>query len=86
MLQPSSISLLVGFEFPTRVLTCALSGLVPSVQVALFPLSWVFFALSSPPTLVLAVEREKKKSVFIFDATEATCINPFFFFLWRDPF
>lgn len=64
MLQPSSISLLAGFEFPTRVLTCVLSGLVPSVQVALFPLPWVFFALSSPPTLWYLLSREEKKIIY----------------------
>lgn len=50
MLHPTNVSL-EGFEFPKRVPTCTLSGLVPSVQVALFPLPSVSFALSSPPTL-----------------------------------
>lgn len=45
------------------------------------PASSGFPALSSPPTLwyLLSREREReRKELFIFDATEATCINPFF--------
>lgn len=78
MLQPSSISLLAGFEFPTRVLTCVLSewaGPISSGGSVPASLGFLCFVFTSN-TLVLAVKRGKKK-LFIFDATEATCSNPF---------
>lgn len=67
MLQPSSISLLAGFEFPTRVLTCALSewaGPISSGGSVPASLGFLCFVFTSN-TLVLAVERGKKKYLFL---------------------
>lgn len=66
MLQPSSISLLAGFEFPMQVPTCVLSewaGPISSGGSVPASLGFLCFVFTSN-TLVLAVKREKKNIYF----------------------
>lgn len=67
MLQPSSISLLAGFEFLMQVPTCApteWAGPISSGGSVPASLGFLCFVFTSN-TLVLAVEREKKIYLFL---------------------
>ena len=66
-MQPRSISVLAGFEFPARILACAPSewaGPITSGGSVPTSLGFLCFVFTSN-TLVLAVKREEKNYLFL---------------------